>query len=738
MLSADVESAINQWVDAYNDYMTTQVTNPVDPIEAKKLGQAYKIYVERLVIHPFKITSSFMTTPFPREQKYDIFSSKKYRWLHIIRGIAGVEDLAVKINSFIVCNVMESREALLSRITYKITKELQSQLVAIAGNVIGSLNVIGKPAGLYKNIGAGVEDFFYEPYQGAMQSPKDFITGLRRGAGSLIQGVGRGVITSAAAVVGSASSTVAKGATYLSGDDKFAREREARRREQNAQGGGMLAGFRAGGENVVTGFKSGFSGLITKPIEETRKAGAAGFIRGVGLGVVGAAVKPIMGISDGIASVSQGLTNAVSENTVVTQSRPPRAFDRSPSDEKDLILVNLNVAAAQAQQSVNSWARKDNYRDTYLAFIDLGFREKVAKDQTNQDVSAVILSEKYVFFIRRDGGQMWKYAFNNISHCEYLPDFNSVRLVLFPEAGKASLKSHDLKTMDIHCYSKKYAIDAYKSLANYAYRMGNPSLVVPVDLLFRSEATDTSSPSSVGATQSDENLPMSAAAKKSVAAASGSGAKLKKFSYRFGSYNHIHYPSKRLTTNEVLQQASSRFAQQLGNADFSSTTKLPSEQYSDEDASKSLEGYMKSIDERCVQLICDWQANHSALKASRCLVSVLINLSSTAIQLTAIEIKEGRHYEIFSVKTLNGMNGYDHATHTLAANGGCAVVFGYGKLPTVVDLAHVKLRISGTTFAAQVSSRPIGTTCEAIGANSVGFLEKTLTDWWAKYVILII
>jgi len=146
----------------------------------------------------------------------------------------------------------------------------------------------------------------FQPYQGAMESPKDFLAGVGRGAGSLIQGVGRGVITSAAAMVGSATSTVSKGATYLAGDDKFAKEREDRRRENSISGGGVMAGFKAGGESVLTGFKSGFSGLITKPIEEGRKSGASGFFKGVGLGVVGAAVKPIMGISDGIASVTLG------------------------------------------------------------------------------------------------------------------------------------------------------------------------------------------------------------------------------------------------------------------------------------------------------------------------------------------------------------------------------------------------------------------------------------------------
>jgi hypothetical protein len=40
--------------------------------------------------------------------------------------------------------------------------DMQANLLGVAGNLIGSLSLLGKPAGLYKNIGGGVQDFFYE------------------------------------------------------------------------------------------------------------------------------------------------------------------------------------------------------------------------------------------------------------------------------------------------------------------------------------------------------------------------------------------------------------------------------------------------------------------------------------------------------------------------------------------------------------------------------------------------
>lgn len=83
------------------------------------------------------------------------------------------------------------------------------------------------------------------------------------------------MLSSTASVVESASATIAKGAGMLSGDGEFAREREAKRRQNQASTGGVISGIKAGGESVITGFASGISGLVTKPFEEGRKGGAS-------------------------------------------------------------------------------------------------------------------------------------------------------------------------------------------------------------------------------------------------------------------------------------------------------------------------------------------------------------------------------------------------------------------------------------------------------------------------------
>ena len=43
------------------------------------------------------------------------------------------------------------------------------------------MDLIGNPVNFFSNLSSGVEDFFYEPYQGIIESPKSFAAGLGRG-----------------------------------------------------------------------------------------------------------------------------------------------------------------------------------------------------------------------------------------------------------------------------------------------------------------------------------------------------------------------------------------------------------------------------------------------------------------------------------------------------------------------------------------------------------------------------
>ena len=99
---------------------------------------------------------------------------------------------------------MESRASLIDLIKNKTLHDLQAQLAQLAG----SLTVIGSPMGFARKVGTGVKSFFYEPYQGAVHSPHDFVVGLGRGTSNLFQNVVSGAMNSTVALVGTASKVI--------------------------------------------------------------------------------------------------------------------------------------------------------------------------------------------------------------------------------------------------------------------------------------------------------------------------------------------------------------------------------------------------------------------------------------------------------------------------------------------------------------------------------------------------
>jgi hypothetical protein len=137
--------------------------NNVDPEFAFRKAQVRKYFFETLVIHPLKFTLTFTPTSLPRFQEERVFEkNKKLKLLQAGSGIPDIENFEIRLNSFIVHQAMESMKTMKARVAKKVKSEIRSNLLLIGGNLITSMSIIGKPAGLMKNIGGGVQAFFYE------------------------------------------------------------------------------------------------------------------------------------------------------------------------------------------------------------------------------------------------------------------------------------------------------------------------------------------------------------------------------------------------------------------------------------------------------------------------------------------------------------------------------------------------------------------------------------------------
>eukprot|EP01034_Spumella_vulgaris_P021564 gene21564-27602_t len=665
----------SKWVHDYNMsalYPEHQY-GMMDVYRAKFNAQRSKMYFKNLIVHPVKLTLTFVQTTFPRRQHSDTLQSTV---LNVFMALVGVEKLQLRLKSFAVEDAMESTGSLIDLVLMKAQQDLRSQVTSIAG----SLAMIGSPIGFARKVGGGVKAFFYEPYLGAVHGSQDFVIGIGKGTSSLFSAVASGAMDSAVAIVGTAT----KGISYLSGDADYVRQRALIRQQSRANRGGIFEGIKDGGESVMSGFASGMSGLVSKPIEGAGKSGISGFFKGIGLGLMGAAVKPVMGLSDGLTSVAHGISNQVDPNKIYVYVRPPRALEPSVIDETSLVIVPLNLEAAFAQEFVMKRAKQSAYEDSFLSYIPLDTRGE-----------GIILSSVYVYW--RRAKSLWGRVWANISHVVFTPEGVGILLYSGGKNGGGEL-------VVIPCSNAQTTKRVYSVFASNAHRMGYPSKVVPVDALHHMQRqwqlgrqADSSEALTVAAGNVKQITAHSAVDISQLGALDG---------YRFG-----------LANNRQLQQITGSEIDVLKRA-----------QHYIEKGCRS----WKELDEYIWSLLWEWGCVHSSFGSCRCCVTLFVNRSDSPIQITRVQMVVGRNVVIMG----SPATGYEAESRCILPNG-YAVIFICAFAQSPLEVGHLQANINTAAFSAVVASTQRESFCEAKGGFTVGFLEKTVNEWWCKYVVVI-
>ena len=78
---------------------------------------------------------------------------------------------------------------------------------------------------------------------------------------------------------------------------------------------------------MVHGISSGIAGIVTQPIRDTKRHGAIGVLSGIGKGVLGLISKPIVGVVDFAADISDGLKQTAIREEEIDRVRFPRYFN---------------------------------------------------------------------------------------------------------------------------------------------------------------------------------------------------------------------------------------------------------------------------------------------------------------------------------------------------------------------------------------------------------------------------
>uniref|UniRef100_A0AAR2KLL4 Vacuolar protein sorting 13 homolog A n=1 Tax=Pygocentrus nattereri TaxID=42514 RepID=A0AAR2KLL4_PYGNA len=227
--------------------------------------------------------------------------------------LTDVQDVLFKLAFFELTFQFRTTQQLQWEVIRHYSKQAIKQMYVL---VLG-LDVLGNPFGLIRGLSEGVEAFFYEPYQGAIQGPEEFMEGMALGVKALVGGAVGGLAGAASRITGA----MAKGVAAMTMDEEY---QQKRREAMNKQPSGLKEGLTRGGKGLVSGFVSGITGIVTKPIKGAQKEGATGFFKGVGKGLVGAVTRPTGGIIDMASSTFQGIKRAAETSQDVESLRPPR------------------------------------------------------------------------------------------------------------------------------------------------------------------------------------------------------------------------------------------------------------------------------------------------------------------------------------------------------------------------------------------------------------------------------
>ncbi|KAF4791630.1 vacuolar protein sorting 13 C [Turdus rufiventris] len=227
--------------------------------------------------------------------------------------LTDVDDLIFKLAFFEIKYQFYKRDQLRMRVIRHYSEQFLKQMYVL---VLG-LDVLGNPFGLIRGLSEGVEAFFYEPFQGAVQGPEEFAEGLVIGVRSLLGHT----VGGAAGMVSRITGTVGKGLAAITLDEEFQQKRREEMGRQPKDFGESLA---KGGKGLLRGVVGGVTGIITKPVEGAKKEGAAGFFKGIGKGLVGVVARPTGGIVDMASSTFQGIQRVAESTEEVSNLRPPR------------------------------------------------------------------------------------------------------------------------------------------------------------------------------------------------------------------------------------------------------------------------------------------------------------------------------------------------------------------------------------------------------------------------------
>ncbi|GBP47895.1 Vacuolar protein sorting-associated protein 13 [Eumeta japonica] len=401
---------------------------PLEMLAAQGAASDQKNFYDNLHLSPLKVHVSFSlggATQLPT------FVGTVLQSIGVT--LTDMNDVVFKLGYYEKNYEFLSQKELMTQVQNHYTSQALKQLYVL---VLG-LDVIGNPYGLVIGLKKGVEDLFYEPFQGAIQGPGEFAEGLFIGVRSLVGHT----VGGAAGAMSRITGAMGHGLAALSLDEDFQRRRRVQKNKPPAN---LQEGLARSGKGLVMGVVDGITGVFTKPIEGAREEGVKGFFEGLGKGAVGLVARPTAGVVD----FASGSLDAVK-----------RAADMSEDVKK------CRAARYLPQDSgLRPYSRRE--AEGYKMLFDLEKGKYVSTDTYEAHVwvipkkEVVLCTDKRLLYIERNtvfGGWqiLWGFLWTQIPEVPtavkqgvYVPSTKKKVLGMFPS-------SHHGKVIILHDQQQK-------------------------------------------------------------------------------------------------------------------------------------------------------------------------------------------------------------------------------------------------------------------------------------------
>jgi len=278
--------------------------------------------------------------------------------------------------------------------------------------------------------------------------PSYVVGGVARGTKSLARHAVGGFAGSASLL----TETFSKNMAVITLDRRYAQRRDRRntlRSPDRDFAVTFFEGVESGAVKLVRGVFDGVTGVVRAPLRGAERHGVEGFAKGVGKGLLGLLVKPMIGLSDAATDVMIGVQGSV-EGKKLRGSRHAQVRPRRPMYGRDRILRPYAVADAAAATLM---LRTKLAGENYLSHCDMD--DKVA-----------LLSVKRMLLLGSNGQELLLVKYRNIKKVSVQPmtqrgdgveEWAVVIVLGFPRNNERPVKV-------IKCKSKVVAVELCSQL----------------------------------------------------------------------------------------------------------------------------------------------------------------------------------------------------------------------------------------------------------------------------------